>query len=74
MNGNGEAFGGNGGTPGGSEGHRVIVRPKMARENRAKQFAPFATLSGLAAALLAKELEMCEAAETVRTEEEDAPP
>ena len=66
MNGNGTADG--------KEGRCMAVRPKMARENRAKQFAPFAALSGLAAALLAKELEMCEAAETVRTEEEDAPP
>ncbi len=48
--------------------------PKMSRENRAKQFAPFAALSGLAAALLAKEFEVSEAAETVRTEAEDAPP
>ncbi len=56
------------------DGRYLIARPKMSRENRAKQFAPFAALSGLAAALLAKEFEVSEAAETVRTEAEDAPP
>jgi|GEM_PF-5063959 len=48
-------------------------RPKMSRENRAKQFAPFAALAGLEAALLAKELEVVSGAETVRREADEEP-
>ncbi len=45
----------------------------MSRENRAKQFAPFAALTGLEAALLAKELEAEAAAEPERGEAIEIP-
>ena len=45
----------------------------MSRENRAKQFAPFAALTGLEAALLAKELEAAAAAEPERGEAIEIP-
>ena len=48
-------------------------RPKMSRENRAKQFAPFAALAGLEAALLAKELETEAAKREVTEPSEEIP-
>ena len=50
-------------------------RPKMAREQRAKQFAPFDALTGLSARLRQAEEEhrrMLEAGDLVRVTEEDA--
>ena len=49
-------------------------RPKMAREQRAKQFAPFDALTGLSARLRQAEEEhkrMLEAGDLVRVAEED---
>ncbi len=50
-----------------------LKHPRMSRENRAKQFAPFAALTGLEAALLAKELEAEAAAEPERGEAIEIP-
>ena len=50
-------------------------RPKMPREQRAKQFAPFDALTGLSARLRQAEEEhrrMLEAGDLVRVTEEDA--
>lgn len=50
-------------------------RPKMPREQRAKQFAPFDALTGLSARLRQAEEEhrrMFEAGDLVRVTEEDA--
>lgn len=48
-------------------------KPRMKREDRAKQFSPFSALTGLEAALLKKELEMQKNADESRYEEEDEP-
>ena len=43
-------------------------RPKMSREDRAKQFMPFAALKGYEAALLEQQKLVIECAETIEKE------